>query len=54
MGMLVEPKVPLGAGFKQAFADEAAAVSFGDVSGDAFVELREALLTMLDSPASNP
>jgi len=54
MGMLVEPKVPLGAGFKQAFADEAAAVSFGDVSGDAFVELREALLTMLSKPSGSP
>jgi len=54
MGMLVEPKVQLGAAFKQAFADEAAAVSFGEVSGDAFVELREALLTMLSSPAGSP
>jgi hypothetical protein len=47
MGMLVNPKVSLGTQFSQAFADEAAALDFGEVSGNSFVQLREGLLKML-------
>ncbi len=44
---LVSQKLPLSASFSQAFADDAAPVTFQDVNGDAFEKLKEGLLIML-------
>ncbi|MBI3828049.1 MAG: hypothetical protein HY291_00940 [Planctomycetes bacterium] len=44
---LVSQIVPLTSEFKQAFADDAAAVKFEDMTGDEFVRLKEGLLKLL-------
>jgi len=46
-GVLTAQKVPLTADFKQRFEDEAAAATFGQLTGRGFVELKEGLLQML-------
>jgi len=47
-GALVSQFIPLGAEFRQAFADDAAAVKFGELNGDKFVQLKEAILKLLE------
>jgi len=47
-GALVSQFIPLGAEFRQAFADDAAAVKFGELNGDRFVQLKEAILKLLE------
>ncbi|MFC1582331.1 hypothetical protein ACFL4W_02210 [Planctomycetota bacterium] len=47
-GLLVAQFVPLGGEFKQAFADEASAVTFGKLDAGNFVKLKEALLILLE------
>jgi hypothetical protein len=44
---LVSQRLPLGAQFKQAFADDAAALSFDDSNGDVFVQIKEGVLKLL-------
>ncbi|GMV81831.1 MAG: hypothetical protein AMXMBFR7_30150 [Planctomycetota bacterium] len=44
---LVSQKLNLASDFKQAFTDDAAAVTFGKVSGDTLVELKESILKLL-------
>ncbi len=44
---LVSQLVPLGAQFKQSFADDAAALKFDDLNGDVFVQLKEGILKLL-------
>jgi hypothetical protein len=46
-GALVAQFIPLGAEFKQAFADDAAAIKFGELNGDSFVKLKEGILKLL-------
>lgn len=45
---LVSQLVPLGAEFKQAFADDAAALKFDDLNGDQFVRVKEGVLKLLE------
>jgi hypothetical protein len=52
--MLVSQKVPLISQFRQRFAEEAAAATFGELTGSQFVELKEGLLKMLSEPAGKP
>jgi hypothetical protein len=47
-GALAAQFVPLGSEFRRAFVDEAAAVTFGAMNGDRFVQLKEALLKLLE------
>lgn len=51
---LVSQKVPLISQFRQRFAEEAAAATFGELTGSQFVELKEGLLKMLSEPAGKP
>ena len=44
---LVSQRLPLGSQFKQAFADDAAALKFDDTNGDVFVQLKEGVLKLL-------
>ena len=44
---LVSQLIPLGAQFKEAFADDAAALKFDDANGDVFVQLKEGILKLL-------
>ncbi|MCZ7643735.1 MAG: hypothetical protein M5U26_00380 [Planctomycetota bacterium] len=44
---LLSQRLDLASDFKQAYMDDAAAVTFGAVSGDALVELKEAVLKLL-------
>jgi hypothetical protein len=44
---LVSQLIPLGAQFKQSFADDAAALKFDDLSGESFVLLKEGILRLL-------
>lgn len=46
--VLVQQKIPLGTEFKQSFADDAAAVTFKGLNADRFVELKEAILKLLE------
>lgn len=46
-GALIEQLIPLGSEFKQKFTDDAAAVTFGEMNGDRFVDLKEGLLKLL-------
>ncbi|HEY3324079.1 MAG TPA: hypothetical protein VGP72_26740 [Planctomycetota bacterium] len=46
-GLLVAQALPLSTEFKQAFNDDAAAVTFRGLSGDAFVRLKEGILKLL-------
>jgi len=47
IGLLVSQKVPLTTAFKQTFSDEAAAVTFGTLTGRGFCELKEGVLQLL-------
>jgi hypothetical protein len=47
VGVLVASRVPLGSEFSQHFQDEAAALGFGDLSAEGFVEVKEGVLMML-------
>jgi hypothetical protein len=47
IGLLVSQKVPLTSEYKQRFNDEAAAASFGQLSSQGFVEMKEGVLKML-------
>jgi len=47
IGLLVAQRVPLTARYKQAFEDEAAAMTFGSLTGQGFVEMKEGVLRML-------
>ena len=47
-GALVAQFIPLGAEFRQAFADDAAALKFSELNGDRFVQLKEGLLKLLE------
>ena len=51
---LVGQKVPLVSEFRQRFAEEAAAATFGELTGVSFVELKEGLLEMLSQPPTLP
>ncbi|HYG77787.1 MAG TPA: hypothetical protein VEK08_22465 [Planctomycetota bacterium] len=46
-GLLVSQLIPMSTEFKQAFTDDAAAVTFKSLNGDAFVKLKEGLLKLL-------
>lgn len=46
-GLLVSQFIPLATEFKQNFVDDAAAVTFKDLNGDAFVKLKEGILKLL-------
>lgn len=48
VGALISQAIPLGTEFKQAFQDDAAAVTFGEMNGDRFVELKEGVLKLLE------
>ncbi|HYF50977.1 MAG TPA: hypothetical protein VEJ63_16305 [Planctomycetota bacterium] len=45
---LVSQLIPLGTEFKQAFADDAAAVKFKGLNGDMFTRLKEGILMLLE------
>ncbi len=47
-GAFVSQLIPLGAEFKQGFADDAAGLKFGNLNAESFVQLKEAILKMLD------
>ena len=47
VGLLVSQRVPMAARFKQAFPDEAGAVTFGTLTGQGFCELKEGILQLL-------
>ncbi|MBE7464560.1 MAG: hypothetical protein HS116_13875 [Planctomycetes bacterium] len=47
IGVLVGQTIPLGSEFRQAFTDDAAALTFKDLNGDAFVKLKEGVLKLL-------
>jgi len=47
IGLLVSQKVPLNAEYKQAFSDEAAALKFGKLTSQGFVEMKEGVLKLL-------
>jgi hypothetical protein len=47
IGMLVSRKAPLSGRFKQRFADQAAAVTFGNFTSQGFCELKEGVLKLL-------
>jgi hypothetical protein len=49
-GALVAQLIPLGAEFKQSFADDAAALQFSEMNGDRFVQLKEGILKLLEQP----
>jgi len=44
---LISQKLPLGAEFRQGFADEAAGLAFGQISAQDFADLREGVLLLL-------
>jgi len=46
-GALIEQAIPLGTQFKQARADDAAGLKFGDLNAEKFVKLKESLLRLL-------
>jgi len=46
--LLVAQLIPLNTEFKQAFTDDAAAVTFKNMNGDAFVKLKEGILKLLE------
>jgi hypothetical protein len=47
MSALIAQKVDLGSQFRQRYSDEAAGLSFGEVSAQAFAELKEGTLILL-------
>lgn len=47
MGLLVSQKIPLSAEYKQAFVDEAAAVTFDKMTAQSFCEMKEGVLRLL-------
>jgi hypothetical protein len=47
IGALIAQRVPLGAQFRQRFADEAAALQFESLSGQSIVSLKEGVLLLL-------
>ncbi|MCZ7643736.1 MAG: DNRLRE domain-containing protein [Planctomycetota bacterium] len=47
VGLLVGQSIPLGSEFRQKFTDDAAALTFKNLNGDAFVRLKEAVLKLL-------
>ena len=47
VGVLVSQKLPLTARYRQRFEDEAAAVTFGTLTGQGFCELKEGVLQLL-------
>ena len=47
IGLLASQRVPLTGQYKQAFEDQAAAVTFGTLTSTGFVELKEGLLILL-------
>ena len=47
-GAFVSQLIPLGAEFKQGFADDAAGLKFENLNAESFVQLKEAILKMLD------
>ena len=54
IGALVSQRVPLGAQFRQAFADEAAVLQFGQASAQGLAELKEGVLRLLSEEAAAP
>jgi hypothetical protein len=48
IGYLVSQKVPLTSEYKQKFTDEAAAATFGQMSSQGFVEMKEGVLKLLE------
>ena len=48
IGALVSQKVPLTSEYKQKFTDEAAAATFGRLSSQGFVEMKDGVLKLLE------
>ena len=46
-GLLVNQKVPLTAKYRQAFADQAAAMTFDSLTSQGFAEMKEGVLRLL-------
>ncbi len=50
VGLLVSQKVPLDSQYKPRFTDDATATTFGPLSSQGFVELKEGVLKLLETP----